>query len=82
MKRDRSVLVTVAGVALLMTVALALLLATIWSMQERILFQPPGGTFPDGAGATRVTYAAADGQPLHGFLVERGVPAAPWTRSC
>lgn len=69
-------LVTVAGVALLVAVVLAILLATLWSMQERILFQPPGGPFPDGAGATRVVYAAADGQPLHGFLVERGVPAA------
>ena len=69
-------LVTVAGVALVMAVVLAMLLATIWSMQERILFQPPGGPFPDGGGATRVTYAAADGQSLHGFLVERGAPTA------
>lgn len=68
-------LVTVAGTALLMAVVLALVVATLWSMQERILFQPPGGPFSDGAGATRVTYAAADGQPLHGFLVESAVPA-------
>lgn len=69
-------LVTVAGVAILLAVVLALLVAALWGMQERILFQPPGGPFPEGADATRVVYPAADGQPLHGFLVEREGPSA------
>lgn len=76
MMRDRPVLVTVAGTAMLLAVVLALLVAALWGMQERILFQPPRGPFPDGAGATRVAYAAADGRPLHGFLVESASPGA------
>ena len=44
------------------------LVALAWWTQERIAYQPPGGIHP-AAGTPQVTYRAADGQELLGFLV-------------
>lgn len=63
----------------LLLVVLALALATVavlllaaWRHQERILFQPPAGPFPElpGGAAARVSYAAVDGQPLFAYVVD------------
>ncbi|HKG93792.1 MAG TPA: alpha/beta fold hydrolase [Gemmatimonadaceae bacterium] len=61
-------LIAAAGVAALAMVALTLL---VWWKQESILFQPPAPPFPQVSRvtATRVDYAASDGQPLYGYLV-------------
>lgn len=60
----------VAGVC--MVVALL-----IWHRQERFVFQPSGPPYPDGQGARRIDFRAADGQPLFAYLVgevsERGL---------
>ena len=66
-------LLTAAGIALAVTLALLLLL---WWGQERVVFQPPGPPFPDAAGAARIDYAAEDGQPLHAYLVGDAAAAA------
>lgn len=46
----------------------------LWWMQERIAYQPQGPPYPEANGTARVNYAAADGQPLFGYVV--GDPAA------
>lgn len=63
-------------VFLSLLIALAAFLAALaWIFQERIAFQPPGGPWPSPVGATRVDYAASDGQKLFGYLVgDRSAP--------
>lgn len=41
----------------------------LWWHQEKILFQPPGHVAIDHGSADKIEFAAADGQPLYGFLV-------------
>ena len=61
----RLIYLVAAGAAL----AYAGLLLMLWRYQERVLFQPPRGV-PDAAvAAQRVSYRAADGVELFGFLV-------------
>jgi Hydrolases of the alpha/beta superfamily len=57
----------------------ALFLAAAWRYQERIVWQPPD-QYPNGdpGGATRVTFTAADGQPLFAYVVDN---ATDTTRS-
>ena len=66
-------LLTAAGIALAVTLALVLLL---WWGQERVVFQPPPPPCPDAAGARRIDYAAEDGQPLFAYLVGDAAAAA------
>jgi fermentation-respiration switch protein FrsA (DUF1100 family) len=54
-----------ATVALLVATTLVVL---VWWKQESITFQPPGPPYPRVT-ARRVDYAAADGQPLYGYVV-------------
>lgn len=54
--------------------------ALAWRYQERIVWQPPGGgaDWTTGDSTVReVRYAAADGQPLLGYLVQPAEPPAP-----
>ena len=67
----------------LLGLAVALFLVVValaWRYQERIVWQPPGGGADwtaDDSTVREVRYAAADGQPLLGYLVEpTGAPAA------
>lgn len=55
-------------------VVLAVVVALLWWMQERIAYQPQGPPYPETNGAQRVDYVAADGQPLLGYVV--GDPAS------
>ena len=67
-------LVRIIGVVAAVCLVAAVL---IWHNQERLVFQPPGPPFPDGRGARRIEFRAADGQPLFAYLVgeisERGL---------
>lgn len=66
----RTVLVALVG----LTVVYLLLVATVWRMQERMVWQPPRlAVFPEG-GARRLEYESDDGQPLFAYLV--GDPAS------
>ena len=56
-------------------VAYAGLLLMLWHYQERVLFQPPHGVNNGPVAAERVTYRAADGVELFGFLVGECKPA-------
>lgn len=65
----RTFLVALVGLTLLYL----LLVAAVWRMQERIVWQPPRlASFPEGD-ARRLEYASDDGQPLFAYLV--GEPA-------
>ena len=55
--------------------AYAGLLFMLWHYQERVLFQPPQGVNDGPVAADRVTYRAADGVELFGFLVGECKPA-------
>jgi fermentation-respiration switch protein FrsA (DUF1100 family) len=57
----------IVGGALVLGVML--ITALLWWRQERIVFQPPRGPFPDGGSTRRVDYSASDGQPLFAFVV-------------
>src|SRR5688572_8980177 len=58
---------------LALTILYLLLVAAVWRMQERIVWQPPRlASFPEGD-ARRLEYASDDGQPLYAYLV--GEPA-------
>jgi uncharacterized protein len=59
-----------ARIALLLATVFALVVIAIWVFQERVVFLPPAVPHVQGRGSVRVDYAAADGQPLFGFLVE------------
>jgi len=59
-------IISIAGVV---TAFLTLLVVVAWSFQERIAFQPPGGFSPEPDEVLRVTYSAADRQPLFGYIV-------------
>ena len=66
----RILLVLLAGLVALLLAVVAL----AWRFQERIVWQPPAGwrgddRWPLEEGVRRVTYRAADGQPLVGYLV-------------
>lgn len=56
--------------------ALVLLLVALWWGQERILFQPSAGPYPDGAPARRVAYRAADGTELFAYVLGDEAAAA------
>jgi pimeloyl-ACP methyl ester carboxylesterase len=60
-------LFVVAGLLLCIYAGLLLLL---WARQERIVFQPPGPPYEE-AEAERVSYTAADGQPLFAYVVQQ-----------
>lgn len=62
---SRSVISILAAAAVLIVGVMVLL----WSMQERIAYQPPAVAPAFANGAQRVEYRAADGQPLFGFVV-------------
>ena len=60
-------------VASVLIVFYLLLVASIWAWQERVVWQPPRQAPLGDAAATRVEYAAEDGQPLYAYVV--GEPA-------
>ena len=66
-------LLTVAGIAAALTLALILLL---WWGQERVVFQPPGPPWPDAGRTARIEYAADDGTRLFAYLVGDAARAA------
>ena len=47
----------------------------LWRHQERVVFQPPMDAPAAPAPARRVTYAAADGHPLFGYVLEAATDA-------
>jgi uncharacterized protein len=51
------------------SVLLAAVVLLLWSMQERVAYQPQGPPYPSPKEVTRVDYTAGDGQPLFGYLV-------------
>lgn len=59
-----------ARIALLLAAAFAVAVIGIWIFQERVVFLPPAVPQVQGRGSVRVDYAASDGQPVFGFLVE------------
>jgi uncharacterized protein len=67
-----SVLKSLLVVAGLLLCIYAGLLLMLWARQERIVFQPPGPPFDEDSATVRVTYTAADGQPLFGYIVRTG----------
>jgi uncharacterized protein len=60
-----AVLISAGALALAIVAALVL---SVWHQQERILFQPPAGPWPE-VERTRLDYAAADGQRLFAWVV-------------
>lgn len=66
-------------VAIAAFVWLVLTIGLLWYNQERVVFQPPGIVVHPPAPAVRVDFPAADGHPLHGYLVLPGLehPAPP-----
>lgn len=71
---------TVIGfVALVALVWVAFTVVLLWLRQERIVFQPPALVPSAPAVARQVEFAAADGHPLHGFVVTPSRAAAPPT---
>lgn len=56
--------------ALIIIALLLAFVALLWWQQERVVFQPPGAPWPTADGARRVAFAAEDGQPLFGYVVE------------
>lgn len=74
-------LVTV--LAVLVIIAVVWVSATtlwLWRHQERVVFQPPLDAPAAPAPARRVTYAAADGHELFGYVLEPPAPANPGAR--
>jgi fermentation-respiration switch protein FrsA (DUF1100 family) len=63
----RRVLTTLVVVAVVWVAVLAVYL---WKNQERVVFQPPGATPDAPRPARRVTYRAADGVELFGFVLD------------
>jgi alpha-beta hydrolase superfamily lysophospholipase len=61
----------IVGTAAGLLLVLVLLVGVwVWRNQERVVFQPQRGPFPpEPRGARRIAYAAADGQPLFGYVV-------------
>jgi len=69
-RRGTRRVVTTIGIALaaaLVWVVVSTLL--LWRNQERVVFQPPGTATIAPGSATRVSYEAADGNPLFGYVV-------------
>lgn len=60
-----------------MAVALAIVVGLVWWRQERIVFQPPRGPWPDAGHTRRLDYQAADGQPLFAYVVGDAAPGRP-----
>ena len=63
--------------AAIVAVALALVVGLVWWRQERIVFQPPAGPWPDAGTTRRLDYRAADGQPLYAYVVGDAAPGRP-----
>ena len=62
---------TLLGLAIAAAVAwVALVTIWLWRNQERVVFQPPMVTGDTATLAQRVTFAAADGHQIFGYLVE------------
>jgi uncharacterized protein len=59
----------VMGYVVASSVLLAAVTLLLWSMQERIAYQPQRGPYPSPPEAVRVDYRASDGQPLLGYIV-------------
>jgi fermentation-respiration switch protein FrsA (DUF1100 family) len=69
----RKPLTVAAFVVTIVVVLVLLLIALVSVFQERIAFQPQGPPYPTAGGVDRVTYDAADEQPLFAYLV--GTPS-------
>lgn len=65
----RTLLLALVALALLY----ALLVAAVWRMQERVVWQPPPHAALPASSARRIDYVSDDGQPLFAYLV--GDPA-------
>lgn len=62
---------TVFGILVLVALGwVVLMLVVLWRRQERIVFQPPADVPAAPAVARRVEFAADDGHPLYGYLVQ------------
>lgn len=62
----RSVTLVLAWLAVVLVVLIAFV-GIIWANQERVVFQPPADFIANDP--ARVSYAAADGQPLLGYVI-------------
>ena len=62
----------VLAVAVLLALAWVVITTTwLWRYQERVVFQPPGLAPDAPSPARRVTFAAADGHPVFGYVVAK-----------
>src|SRR5688572_22914596 len=64
-----SILPSVLRIAAVVAGVCIVVALLIWHRQERFVFQPSGPPYPDGRGARRIDFLAADGQPLFAYLV-------------
>lgn len=62
----------IVRVTILLATVFAVAVVVLWIFQERVVFLPPPVPAVQGRGSVRVEYAATDGQPLFGYLVEPG----------
>lgn len=69
-------LVTVTAVVIVIAVIwVSFTTFWLWRHQERVVFQPPSDAPGAPAPARRVTYAAADGHPLFGYVLDAATDA-------
>ena len=61
----------------IVVLALAVVIGLVWWRQERIVFQPPRGPWPNPDAVRRLDYRASDGQPLFAYVVGEPDPGAP-----
>jgi pimeloyl-ACP methyl ester carboxylesterase len=67
---------TLAIVALSALAFFGMTVLAVWWRQERIAYQPPTETPAAPRDARRVEYAASDGVPLYGYVIDPAGPAA------
>lgn len=56
--------------AVILAAVFALALVLIWAFQERLVFYPPSIRLPMHSGAVLDTFTTADGQSLHGIVLQ------------
>jgi fermentation-respiration switch protein FrsA (DUF1100 family) len=69
---------TTALIVLRVAIAVYLgLIAVLWLVQERIVFQPPANPEPADSATTRLDYTSSDGIRLFAYVVEPAQPGGP-----
>ena len=72
----RRLVTVIALVIVIGVIWVSLTTVWLWRNQERVVFQPPTDAPAAPAPARRVTYPAADGHPLFGYLLDAPAGAA------